>query len=80
MCIGYDCFKYSDSFSSEEEYFEELERENMSLNKPNWNNTYDRQRYEKMQEKIRNKNNLNEKQKNFFNMMYHIEEFNAGLL
>lgn len=28
MCIGYDPFKWADNFGSEEEYFQELEKEN----------------------------------------------------
>ena len=30
MCIGYDPFKWADIYTSEEEYFEDLERETMS--------------------------------------------------
>lgn len=28
MCLGYDPFKYADAYSSEEEYFKELEEDN----------------------------------------------------
>ena len=33
MCIGYDPFKWADIYSSEEEYFEDLEREESMSNK-----------------------------------------------
>ena len=32
MCIGYDPFKYADSWQSEEEFLEDLEMENTKKN------------------------------------------------